>query len=120
MNKPVILTSLLAVLTLAPTSVLSSTSEVEAHLDCAAVFIQMAQLTSGDASAMWGDYAVQVMGMASDMSSVEAVQSDLRERVPARKQAFADDVANQGQQVAEQNLMQTLTGCGQRYGLLQQ
>ena len=112
-------TTLLAALAVPATGVLANTSELDAHLNCAAVFIQVAQMTSGDVSAGWGEYAVQVMGLASDMSSVEAVQADLRERVPARKQQFADDTAQLGQQVAEQKFMDDLQGCGARYGLLQ-
>src|SRR5690606_25946229 len=66
--------TLLAALAVPATSALANTSELDGHLNCAAVFIQVAQMTSGDVSAGWGEYAVQVMSLASDMSSVEAVQ----------------------------------------------
>ena len=121
MYKLLVRTALLAALVLPSSTVLASTdanAAVEAHINCAAVFIQVAQMMPGEAGAVWGEHAVQVMSLASDLSSVDAVQSALRERVPARHAAFNAEVARLGQPAAEQQLLDTLTGCANSYGLL--
>lgn len=123
MYKLLVRNTLVAAMVLPSTAVLAgpettAKTEAEAHIDCAAVFIQVAQMAPGEAGAVWGEHAVQVMSLASDLSSVDAVHAALRERVPARHAAFSGDVARLGQPVAEQQLMDTLTGCANRYGLL--
>lgn len=124
MNRLFVRATFFAAMVLPSTNVLAlpdnagNAAEVEAHINCAAVFIQAAKMIPDEAGAVWGERAVQVMSLASDLSSVETVQSALRERVPARIAAFSSDVARVGQPAAAQQLLDTLTGCANRYGLL--